>query len=76
MAAGAPLYIGQIAHQAFMRVDEDGTEAAAATAVTMQVTSAPPANPVSFVVDRPFAFLLRDRQTGAVLFTGVVSDPG
>ena len=75
MASGPPLYVGQIAHQAFMRVDEDGTEAAAATAVTMRATSAPPSEPMSFIVDRPFAFLLRDRQTGAVLFAGVVSDP-
>jgi serpin B len=75
MAAGPPLYVGQIVHQAFMRVDEDGTEAAAATAVGMRATSAGPSDPVSFNVDRPFAFLLRDRQTGAVLFTGVISDP-
>lgn len=69
-----PLFIGQIAHQAYVRIDEEGTEAAAATAVGM-AGSAAPTRTLEFKVDRPFAFLLRDRQTGAVLFTGVVSDP-
>ncbi len=65
------LYIREVVHKAFVSVDEAGTEAAAATAVMMQAESAPP-SPVSVMVDRPFIFLIRDRETGAVLFAGRV----
>lgn len=68
------LFIGEVLHKAFVDVNEDGTEAAAATAVVMRVTSAP-ADPVSVTVDRPFVFLIRDIQTGAVLFVGRVLNP-
>ena len=58
-----------------MRVDEKGTEAAAATAVVMRLTeaAAPPAN--VFRADRPFLFLIRHIESGAVLFMGRVTDP-
>ncbi len=71
--AGDPgcLYIREVVHKAFVSVDEAGTEAAAATAVMMQNESAPP-DPVSVTVDRPFVFLIRDRETGAILFAGRV----
>ena len=71
--AGNPgcLYIREVVHKAFVSVDEAGTEAAAATAVMMQTESAPPA-PVSVTVDRPFVFLIRDREIGTVLFVGRV----
>ena len=71
--AGNPecLYIREILHKAFVSVDEAGTEAAAATAVVIQQESAPP-SPVSMTVDSPFIFLIRDRETGAVLFVGRV----
>ena len=71
--AGNPkcLYIREILHKAFVSVDEAGTEAAAATAVVITQESAPP-NPVSVSVDRPFIFLIRDRETGVVLFVGRV----
>ena len=65
------LYIREVVHKAFVSVDESGTEAAAATAVIMQAESAPP-NPVSVTVDRPFIFLIRDRETWAILFVGRV----
>ena len=55
-------------------VDEEGTEAAAATAVVM-VTSAPPPGFVTVTVDRPFIYLIRDIQTGAILFLGRVLNP-
>ena len=72
--AGDPecLYIRELLHKAFVSVDEAGTEAAAATAVVMNVESAPP-SPVSMTVDRPFIFLIRDRETGGVLFVGRVT---
>ena len=65
------LYIREVVHKAFVSVDEAGTEAAAATAVVMQVESAPP-DPVTLTVDRPFVFIIRDRETGAILFVGRV----
>jgi serpin B len=68
------LYISAVIHQANIDVDEAGTEAAAATAVTMRTTSMP-AEPVTLRVDRPFLFALRDVPTGAVLFLGRVGDP-
>ena len=60
-------------HQAFIAVDEHGTEAAAATAVVL-TAGAIPDPPVAFTVDRPFIFFIRDA-TGLILFTGQVVDP-
>ncbi len=71
------LYIKEVIHKAFVSVDEEGTEAAAATAaVVMAVpTSAdPPPEPIRITVDRPFVFLIRDRATDAILFVGSVED--
>jgi serpin B len=68
------LFISDVLHKAFVSVDEKGTEAAAATAVIMALTSAP-AEPIKVAVDRPFIFLIRDLQTGAVLFVGRVMNP-
>jgi len=75
--AGKPgdLSVKAVVHEAYLSVDEDGTEAAAATGVTVVATGALAPPPVDFVVDRPFVFVLRDTRTGAVLFTGVVSRP-
>jgi serpin B len=75
--AGKPgdLYIKSVVHEAYLSVDEAGTEAAAATGVAISPTAMPAPPLVRFVVDRPFAFVLRDVKTGAVLFTGVVSRP-
>lgn len=69
------LFIGSILHKAFVSVDEHGTEAAAATAVIMELTSAYLDEPIVFTVDRPFLFLIRDRETGSILFLGRVLDP-
>ncbi len=69
-----PLYITRIAHKAFVEVNEEGTEAAAATGVVIGTRSMPPP-PKVFRADHPFAFLIRDRDTGAVLFMGRVADP-
>lgn len=77
-ALSEQLYIGQVRHKAFVEVAEQGTEAAAATAVMMAVGSAPrveetvPFVPV-FRADRPFLFVIRDRLTGVLLFMGRVS---
>jgi len=71
------LFIGEVVHKAFVAVDEAGTEAAAATAVIMVGTGAPmeQPTPIPFVVDRPFVFVIRDQETGTVLFIGKVMDP-
>ena len=68
------LFIADVIHEAFIAVDEEGTEAAAATAVVMAGLSAP-MDPVQLTVDRPFLFLIRDTETGAILFLGRVLDP-
>jgi serpin B len=68
------LYISAVVHKAFVAVDEAGTEAAAATAVVIGERAAP-AEPVEMTVDRPFVFVIRDRQTGTILFVGRVVDP-
>ncbi|MCB9595385.1 MAG: serpin family protein [Sandaracinaceae bacterium] len=74
---GLPLYISAVFHKAFVAVDEEGTEAAAATAVVMAVESAAmiPEDAVDFRADHPFLFFIRDTQSGAVLFMGRVADP-
>lgn len=68
------LYLDRVLHKAWVAVDEEGTEAAAATAASIALTSAP-MNPVVLNVDRPFLFLIRHRPTGLVLFAGRVLDP-
>jgi serpin B len=74
MTDQAQLYISAVLHQAFIAVDEHGTEAAAATAVVLDTTSLP-ANQVVLKADRPFLFVLFDVETSAPLFIGRVSDP-
>jgi serpin B len=70
------LYIGAVVHKAFVDVNEEGTEAAAATAVVMRVTMArQPLRPVVFRADHPFIFLIRENTTGSILFLGRVMDP-
>ncbi|MBP1747875.1 MAG: proteinase inhibitor serpin [Deltaproteobacteria bacterium] len=68
------LWIGQIKHKAFVEVNEEGTEAAAATAVEM-VTKAMPARELVFRADHPFFFMIRDNETGTILFMGRMADP-
>ena len=67
------VFVSDILHKAFVSVDEAGTEAAAATAVVMTLTAVPEA--VEVTLDRPFIFLIRDIETGAVLFVGRVANP-
>jgi serpin B len=68
------LVVSDVLHKAFVSVDEEGTEAAAATAVVMRAT-AMPTQPLEITVNRPFLFVLRDRPTGSVLFIGRVLEP-
>jgi len=76
MTGKKDLMIDQVIHQAFVEVDEKGTEAAAATAVIMLPTAMPegPIIPV-FRADRPFIFLIQEKETGSILFMGRVLNP-
>jgi serpin B len=65
------LYISAVVHKAFVAVDEIGTEAAAATAVVVGITSMPRV----VTINRPFIFFIRDAETGTILFVGRVLDP-
>ncbi len=70
-AVGGNLYITKVAHRTFIEVNEEGTEAAAATSVGIGIKSVTP----RFIVDRPFFFAIRDNETGTVLFMGTVVEP-
>jgi serpin B len=73
------LFISAVFHKAFVETNEEGTEAAAATAVAMPPTAAlrpskPPPVPI-FRADHPFLFAIRDRKSGTILFLGRMADP-
>ena len=70
------LAISAVVHKAFVDVNEEGTEAAAATGVVMtRASAAKTAPPVAFRADHPFVFLIRDAKTGCILFLGRVANP-
>jgi serpin B len=71
--ARAPLQLGKVQQRVELKVDEEGTEAAAATAVTAE--RGVPTNYVKLVIDRPFMFALRDARTGLVVVAGYVAIP-
>jgi len=75
MTGTLDLQITEVLHKAFVSVDEAGTEATAATAVIVG-ESAMPGQPVEVILDHPFIFLIRDIETGAILFVGRVMNPG
>jgi serpin B len=72
---GKDLSISHVLHKAFVDVNEEGTEAAAATGVIIKERVSAPAEPVVFRADRPFVFAIRDNKTGAALFVGRYSGP-
>jgi len=77
MTGARDLWISSAIHKAFVDVTEEGTEAAAATAVVMRATAMPydPTPPIVFRADHPFLFLIRDNRSGLILFLGRVADP-
>jgi len=75
MTGNRELLISSVVHKAFIAVDEEGTEAAAATAVGLAGSAAPEELPIQVIVDRPFLFLIRDIETDTILFIGRVLDP-
>ena len=72
---GDNLYIQDVVHKTFIAVDENGTEAAAATGVIIGATSAPHDDPVEMTINRPFLFFIQDEVTGAILFFGRIVQP-
>lgn len=68
------LSISAAIHKAFVDVNEEGTEAAAATGIVIAVTSAP-LDPIVFRADHPFVFMIQDQRTGSILFMGRVTNP-
>jgi serpin B len=77
MTTQEPLLISAVVHKAFVDVNEEGTEAAAATAVTMaaEKTAEEEEKPVEFRADHPFVFLIRDHRTEGILFLGRLANP-
>jgi len=78
MTGKRDLFIGAILHKAFIKVDENGSEAAAATAVVMGVTSVGPIEtlpPVEMFINRPFIFFIKDDMSGQILFMGLIKEP-
>lgn len=77
LSPGLELAIDDVIHEAYMQLDEAGVEAAAATAVTMRMTSVMPQekHPVVVRCDRPFFVVIRDRSSGLVLFVSLVANP-
>ncbi len=69
------LRVSEVLHQAFIETNEEGTEAAAATVVQFELTSAQPSTPLVLKLDHPFLFMIRETTTNAILFMGRVSDP-
>jgi serpin B len=70
MVEGAGLSLGQVEHEVFLAIDEEGTEAAAATGAEMVDSHGP-----TVEVNRPYVVVIRDKPTGAVLFVGTITDP-
>jgi serpin B len=80
MTGDKSLVISAAIHKAYIDLDENGTEAAAATAVVMEMATAMPPQfapppPIIFTADHPFLFLIRENASGAILFMGRVTDP-
>ena len=70
----ANLYVGKATHDAYVKVNEEGTEAAAVTTIVIGIESETPPIP-HFNADRPFLFAIYDEQSGLILFMGKISDP-
>ena len=69
------IHISDIMHKAFVEVNEEGTEAAAATATVLVMCSSTLPSPVEFIADHPVLFLIRENETGTILFLGRYMNP-
>ena len=70
---GGGIFISRVIHQTFIDVNEEGTEAAAATIVEMFESATPEVN--QFRADKPFLYVIRENSTGALIFMGIVGKP-
>jgi len=75
MYQDADIYISAVKHKTFVKVNEEGTEAAAVTSVEMGATSVDPIMPITFRADHPFVFMIRENESGTILFIGKIVDP-
>jgi serpin B len=76
ISTGERLYISQVLQKTFVEVNEEGTEAAAASGVAIRPTMVQvPTTPFTMIVDRPFYMAIRENQTGTILFHGAIEDP-
>lgn len=67
------MYVDMVMHKTFIEVDEQGTEAAASTAVSGVLTSPGPGTPIAFFANRPFVFSIVENSTGTILFIGRIN---
>lgn len=75
LLSSAPTYVSLIKQKTFLQVDEEGTEAAAVTIGVVEYTSAGPSNSKYFTANRPFLFVIRERDYGTILFTALIGHP-
>ena len=75
--AEEPLFISEVKQKSYVAVDEEGTEAAAVTGISLSLMRAEiePPKPFEMIVDRPFLFVISDSATDSILFIGIVNDP-
>jgi len=73
--ANGGLYISRVIHKTFIETNEEGSEAAAVTAVEIAVTTSGPNTPYNFIINRPFVYFIKEKSTGTILFIGVVMNP-
>ena len=69
------LYVSVAVPKAFVKVNEEGTKAAAVTTIIGSTSESIPPDPVPFIADHPFIFLIQDDRSGTILFMGRVSNP-
>ncbi len=75
MYSDGGLYVSKVKHKTYIDVNENGTEAAAVTAVEVSVYTDGSSTSLYFTVNRPFVFIIREKSTGVILFEGVVRNP-
>jgi len=75
MHPGPGLFISEVKHKTFVDVNEEGTEAAAVTSVGIALSSYPPPDIFELLADHPFVFVIRENQSGAILFMGKIVEP-
>jgi serine protease inhibitor len=73
--APPPIHISEVRHASFLKVDEEGTEAAAVTSISMRTSAIALERPFHMIVDRPFFLAIRDERSGLIIFSGTIAKP-